>query len=181
MASDRVAEAVEKLECTHVINVQGDEILVLPDDLSRMIDAFNQNPNVEYLNATAPIENIAEIEDTAIVKCVQSITGKILYCARDFSYLNLSPPFKPVHKILGVLGYSKESVLNFSNLKRTDIEKTQSIDQSRVIESDLKLLSVPFKRGYPGINDKREEKMVRKILQSDAEQSSVLNQILTSF
>ena len=33
MASDRVAEAVEHLDCTHVINVQGDEILILPEVL----------------------------------------------------------------------------------------------------------------------------------------------------
>ena len=181
MASDRVAEAALNLECTHVINVQGDEILVMPDDLSKMRESIHAHPDGQYWNAIAPIEKPEELADTTIVKCVISTSGRILYCARDFSYLNLSPPFKPVHKILGILGYSKASVLNFSNLKRTDIEKTQSIDQSRVIENDLKLFSVPFKRGYPGINDKREEKMVRKILQSDAEQSIVLNKILTSF
>ena len=38
MASDRVAEAVENLECSHVVNVQGDEVLILPDDLINMID-----------------------------------------------------------------------------------------------------------------------------------------------
>ena len=32
-ASDRVAEAMRHLDCTHVVNVQGDEILVLPEDL----------------------------------------------------------------------------------------------------------------------------------------------------
>jgi len=181
MASDRVAEAVIKLECSHVVNVQGDEILVLPDDLTKMIDAIKINPNIEYLNATAPIENISEMKNSAIVKCILSNSGRIIYCDRDFSHLNLSHPFSPVFKILGILGYSKKSVLNFSSLKRTDIEKTQSIDQSRVIENDLELFSVPFKNGYPGINDEREEKIVRKILQSDQEQSNILNKILTSF
>ena len=33
MASDRLAEAVSNVDCTHVVNVQGDEILVLPQDL----------------------------------------------------------------------------------------------------------------------------------------------------
>jgi len=181
MASDRVAEAVEKIECSHVVNVQGDEVLVLPDDLINMIDTIKMNPNVEYLNATAPIENIYEMKDSAIVKCIISNTGKVLYCSRDFSHLNLMPPFEPVKKILGILGYSKTSVLNFSNLKRTEIEMTQSIDQSRIIENDLKLMSVPFKKGYPGINDKREEKQVRQILDNDENQRNVLNKILTNF
>ena len=181
MASDRVAEAVKMVECTHVVNVQGDEILILPDDLSTMVDTIKRNPNVEYLNATAEIESIFEIKDTSIVKCIISNKGMVLYCSRDFSSLNLSKPFEPVKKILGILGYSKESILNFSNLKRTEIEITQSIDQSRVIENDLKLLSVPFKKGYPGINDKKEERQVRKILEVDEHQQSILKKVLTRF
>ena len=47
MASDRVAEAARNLDCTHVINVQGDEILVRPDDLSNMIA-------VSYTHLTLP-------------------------------------------------------------------------------------------------------------------------------
>ena len=69
MASDRVAEAVELLECTHVINVQGDEILVMPDDLQCMVTAVRSNPGGQYWNAIAPIEKSDELADTAIVKC----------------------------------------------------------------------------------------------------------------
>ena len=32
MASDRVYEASQKLNCTHIINIQGDEILVISQD-----------------------------------------------------------------------------------------------------------------------------------------------------
>jgi 3-deoxy-manno-octulosonate cytidylyltransferase (CMP-KDO synthetase) len=179
MASDRVAEAVEILDCSHVVNVQGDEILVMPDDLERMLIAINARPEIEYWNAIAPIEKHVELADTAIVKCVVSIAGKILYCARTFSHLNLEFPFEPIHKILGILGYSKKSVLSFSKLSRTSLETTQSIDQSRIIEHDISLMSIPFKIGYPGINDAREEKMVRDILKTDEEQSVILTKILS--
>ena len=42
-------------------------------------------------------------------------------------------------------------------------------------------MSVPFNKGYPGINDKREEKQVRQILDNDENQRNVLNKILTNF
>ena len=70
MASDRVAEAVEILDCSHVINVQGDEILVMPDDLERMVVAIYARPEIEYWNAIAPIEKHVELEDTAIVNFI---------------------------------------------------------------------------------------------------------------
>jgi 3-deoxy-manno-octulosonate cytidylyltransferase (CMP-KDO synthetase) len=173
-----VAEAVEYLDCTHVINVQGDEILVMPDDLRSMVDAVRSNPEGQYWNAIAPIEKPEELADTAIVKCIISNDGKILYCARDFTHLKLSSIFEPVRKILGILGYSRESLLAFSKLNRTSLETSQSIDQSRIIEHDIPLLGVPFEKGYPGINDYREEQMVRQILQTDLQQRSVLDKYL---
>jgi 3-deoxy-manno-octulosonate cytidylyltransferase (CMP-KDO synthetase) len=179
MASDRVAEAAETLDCTHVINVQGDEILVMPDDLSRMVGAIQASPDIHYWNATAPIEQSEELADTAIVKCVISTTGRIMYCARDFTNLNLNTTFEPVRKILGILGYSRESLLAFSQLSRTKLETSQSIDQSRIIEHDVHLLGVPFEKGYPGINDYREELEVRHILQTETQQRSVLEKILS--
>ena len=178
MASDRVAEAVEQTDCSHVINVQGDEILVMPDDLSCMIDAIHAKPVVQYWNATAPIENTEELADLAIVKCVISTEGRILYCARDFSQLNLNTTFEPVRKIIGILGYCRKSLLDFSLLSRTPLETTQSIDQSRIIEHEIPLQAVKFKKGYPGINDLREEKIVRKILKTDPGQRAILEKIL---
>ena len=43
-ATDRVAEAMTHLDCTHVVNVQGDELLVLPIDLARMVGAMTATP-----------------------------------------------------------------------------------------------------------------------------------------
>jgi len=178
MASDRVAEAAKPLDCTHVINVQGDEPLVMPSDLERMIQSMQKLKDVPFWNATAPIEKEAELDESAIVKCVVSRNNKILYCSRNFKHLHLKSPFEPVRKILGILGYRKESLLQFNSLPRTPLESTQSIDQSRIIENDYPLMSVSFKYGYPGINDTREEKIIHEIYNKDIIQKSILNKIL---
>ena len=180
MASDRVAEVANVLDCSHVINVQGDEILVVPGDLNNMLESIRSHPGDQYWNAIAPIEKTDELADNAIVKCVISISGKILYCSRDFTHLNLNNTFEPVRKILGILGYRIDSLLAYSKLIRTPIETSQSIDQSRIIEHEIPLQAVKFKKGYPGINDLREEKMVRKILKTDPGQRAILEKILAS-
>jgi 3-deoxy-manno-octulosonate cytidylyltransferase (CMP-KDO synthetase) len=179
MASDRVAEVANVLDCSHVINVQGDEILVVPDDLNNMLESIRAYPDGQYWNAIAPIEKSEELADRAIVKCVISAAGKILYCSRDFTHLNLKNSFEPVRKILGILGYSIESLLAFSKLCRTQLETSQSIDQSRIIEHEIPLQAVNFEKGYPGINDLREEQMVREILKTDRKQRAILENILS--
>ena len=177
MASDRVAEAMQNLTCSHVVNVQGDEILILPGDLERMVEAIRKQPAAPYWNATALIDSDAELDDLAIVKCVVSQNEKILYCARDFSHLSDQPDYEPVRKILGILGYTREGLESFKAMTRTPMETTQSIDQSRVLEHDLELLGVRFSSGYPGINNQREERAVRAILEKDQEQQAILEKI----
>ena len=178
-ATDRVAEVAENMVCTHVINVQGDEILILPEDLSKMVQAINTLPKNMFWNATAPIENKNELSDSSIVKCVITHQKKIMYCARDFSLLkDLNGQFEPVKKVLGILGYRKNALLNYSELHRSPLEITQSIDQSRIIENDFPLFSVPFSVGFPGINDIREEKMVKVILKTNKRQNEILKRIL---
>lgn len=174
MASDRVAEAAESLDCSHIVNVQGDEILVIPDDLRKMAQALMKNPDTPYWNAVAPVENKDELTDTAVVKCVLSQSGRILYCARDFSHLHLKNEYEPIRKVLGILGYRRENLMAYRDLQRTPLEVSQSIDQSRIIEHDIALQSVPFRSGYPGINDHREEQFVRLILKTDPLQQAIL-------
>ena len=178
MASDRVAEAMQYLECTHVINVQGDEILIMPTDLARMIAAIAVRPDIPYWNATALIDSRDELTDKAIVKCVVAQNETIMYCARDFGHLTDQPTYEPIRKILGILGYSRVGLERYGSLSRTPVEITQSIDQSRVLEHDLPLKGVRFEFGYPGINNPEEELLVRRTLDRDAMQREVLEKII---
>lgn len=179
-ATDRVAEAVQSLDCTHVVNVQGDEILVLPEDLKRMVRAIEENPSAPAWNAVATLEEIGELADPSVVKCVVSSSGRILLCSRNFSALGkkLKTPWNPIRRILGILAYRRDFLERYLTLKRTPLETAESIDQSRIIEHDVPLLSVPFIRGYVGINEQREVDVVQACLNEDPHQRAVLQELL---
>src|SRR5262249_24890860 len=152
-ATDRVAEAASHLECTHVVNVQGDEILVLPGDLRHMVDVIRQDPSGQAWNAVAGIESGGELSDSSIVKCVVSRSLRVMSCARDFSRVRFGPQFDPIRKILGVLAFERSFLTRYLCLERTPLEVAESIDQSRMIEHDVHLQGVEFRCGYPGINE----------------------------
>jgi 3-deoxy-manno-octulosonate cytidylyltransferase (CMP-KDO synthetase) len=179
-ATDRVAEAMGQLDCTHVVNVQGDEVLILPDDLRNLSNAIVENPAIQAWNAIAPIESAEELKDLSIVKCVVSLSNRILFCARDFSRVApRNSGLEPVHRILGILAFSAEFLGRYPKLSRTPIETAESIDQSRIIEHDIDLRGVLFSRGYPGINEPREVALVEEFLRYDARQRKVMEEILT--
>ena len=53
----RVAEAVEKIDCSHVILLQGDEPLIYPTYIDTMVEFIKNKPDIVAWNATAPINN----------------------------------------------------------------------------------------------------------------------------
>ena len=79
------------------------------------------------------------------------------------------------------MGYTRKSLNKYKELPRTPLEVTQSIDQLRIIENGLELLSVSFSAGYLGINEPQEVEIVKKILETDERQKQVLDQILNSY
>lgn len=180
-ASDRVAEAMGPLDCTHVINVQGDEILVLPGDLEKMVRAIEAQPGIPAWNAVGRIERAEELSDPALVKCVVSVSGRIMYCARNFGWLagKLGPDFHPVRLIIGIFGYRRDFLERYTTLSRTPLELAEPVDQSRVVEHDVMLQGVEFSKGYPGINVPREAEVVQRLLSEDPAQQAMLQEILS--
>lgn len=172
VATERVIEAMTKLDCTHLVNVQGDEILVLPQDLERMTGAIRKNPQGKMWNAIAPLETKEELADPSIVKCVVSPSDQILFCARHASSLN------SVYWVIGILGYSRSFLQSFSSLPKTLLEQETSIEQMRAIENDIPIQAVRFAKAYPGINEPREAAVVQQLLKEDPKQKKILAKIL---
>jgi len=181
-ATDRVAEAMKSVECTHVVNVQGDEILVLPSDLERMVSMIESEPNVPAWNAVARIEDGAELADHAAVKCAVSAAGRVLFCSRDFAAIpvNDAAGFEPIRRILGIIAYRRDFLERYATLARTPLEIAEGIDQSRIVEHDIALRTVPFSKGYVGINEPREAEIARSCLTQDPVQRTVLQKVLVT-
>ena len=178
-ACDRIAEAMQQLDCTHVMNVQGDEILVPPEDLQRMVRAVEAQPEIPAWNAVAPIESAEQLADPSIVKLFVARTGRVFFCARRCTDIPLSPPdFEPVVQSIGVMCFTRAFLERFIRLPRTPLECAQGIDQLRMVEQDIPLHTVRLDRGYPTINEPREVSLVEACFATDARQRRILQEIL---
>jgi len=177
MATDRVAEAVKKINCTHVVNVQGDEILLSPKELRNFVFKIKKNPQIDYWNAISKILLKKEILDINIVKCLISKSNRLIYCSRNFSDIKDKTKIKHIYRVLGILAFTKNSLIDFTKSQRTPIETSQSIDQMRLIENDKSVSTYEFLNAYDGINTKKEEKKVINILNNDIYQKKILNNI----
>jgi len=178
MASDRVNEVAKKIDCSHIINIQGDEVLIVPDDINLMINFIKKNPKFDFLNGVSKLIDKKELKDRNIVKCVTGIYDQIIFCSRYLDKSLFNYKLYKCNKVLGILGFSKKGLTEFGKMKRSTFEKNNSIDQSRIIENGKWLQGVKFKNGYIGINDQNEKKKVLKILKNDKKQMNILEKII---
>ena len=179
--TSRVAEAIEDYDCTHLLLLQGDEPLLLPRHLSNIIEAMKSNPDIESWNATGVINSEDELERQSFVKCSLLKSNKITNCFRKTPYVcDLKTQQKFVRKILGIIGYKKDFLLDLNQLTNTSIELAESIEQMRIIESEFSLYSVNVSPSLPSINEPHEVNIVLDYLKSNKEQQILLKKIISN-
>ena len=177
--TSRVAEAVRDIECSHVLLLQGDEPLLLPSHLDEMAHAIKKTPQGLAWNATGPIEKSEELDRHSFVKCVSLHDDEISLCFRRTPfYSDFDIQKKIIRKILGIIAYEKEFLLQLSSLHAGLIEVTESIEQMRIIENGLKLLSVAVQPSLPSVNEFSEAAIINKYIENSEEQKALLAKVL---
>ena len=83
--TSRVAEAVEGIEASHIILLQGDEPLLLPSYVDTMVDAIAKEPTGDAWNGTGPVDSIEEIDRHSFVKCAVAPNDNIMYFFRSWT------------------------------------------------------------------------------------------------
>ena len=168
----------EQIDCTHVLLLQGDEPLLLPDHIDKMALSINENTNGHAWNATAEINEEQELMRHSFVKCA-IFEDRILHCFRKTPYFSdFDVQKKFVRKILGLIGYKKEFLLSLSKMKQSPIETAEFIEQMRIIEHGFKLQSVEVDVSLPSVNEPHEADIVKEYLKTDLTQQALLDTIL---
>ena len=177
--TSRVAEAIQDYDCTHALLLQGDEPLLLPRHVNKILEAMKSRPDIESWNATGFINSNDELERHSFVKCSVLKNNKIFNCFRKTPYVSkLEIQQKFVRKMLGIICFKKDFLLNLNQLDNTPVELAESIEQMRIIESEFSLYSVDVNPSLPSINEPHEVNIVLDCLENDEEQKILLDQIL---
>jgi len=172
----RVGEIVNILKWDHYVVLQADEILIEPKSLNLLAQTTLNNSKFQFFNLITKLEKLGEIEDVNIVKCLTRKDNSIITMARKSN--SIAPEFDQMeftNKICGVYSCSKNLLKELVSTTTQKIERSESIEQMKVIEIGHSILGVPIKKNYPSVNTSNEAMIALKILQTDSTQKSVLN------
>ncbi|HVQ27757.1 MAG TPA: 3-deoxy-manno-octulosonate cytidylyltransferase [Planctomycetota bacterium] len=130
--SDRVAEVAGRLREELILNVQGDEPEVDPDDLDRLVLrlAGSGDELVTLARRLAP-GDAADLADPHVVKLVLDDQDRALYFSRCPIPHGARPQDALVHQ--GVYGWRREALLRFAAAPPTALERTERLEQLRAL------------------------------------------------
>lgn len=137
--TDRVAEAAEQLDADYVINVQGDEPILNPDDIKAIAHAATKFPD-EVLNGYCSIDTEIDFRNSSLPKVTFAPDGQLLYMSRAAIPSTKSLEFKSAWRQICIYGFSRAALQQFARQKRkTPLEAVEDIEILRFLELGIKV------------------------------------------
>jgi 3-deoxy-manno-octulosonate cytidylyltransferase (CMP-KDO synthetase) len=144
--TDRCAEVVEELKTnyTSVINIQGDEPFIDPEQIS-LVAASLIITNSDIVTLAKKIETVADLFNENKVKVVMDKNDFAIYFSRapiPFQKENKKDNWLQNHnyyKHIGMYGFKIKTLLEITKLSVSELEKTESLEQLRWIDNGYKI------------------------------------------
>lgn len=140
--SDRIAEAAANLDVDIILNVQGDEPFVKREPLKKLLAVF-QDTNVQVASLMQVMKEQKFIDDPNYVKVAVDLNNNALFFSRSVvPYPRDKSVATTFYEHIGVYGFRKQALLNFTSWSMTPLESAEKIECLRYLEHGIPLRMV---------------------------------------
>jgi 3-deoxy-manno-octulosonate cytidylyltransferase (CMP-KDO synthetase) len=131
--TERLLAVTADFPASYYLNLQGDEPLVNPADLDRLIRALESNA-ADVLSLCHPI-TATQAQEPSRVKVARSQNGRALY----FSRSPIPHGSSRFEQHVGVYGFSAQALATIRQLQPTALEDQENLEQLRWLEAGLSI------------------------------------------
>jgi 3-deoxy-manno-octulosonate cytidylyltransferase (CMP-KDO synthetase) len=167
--TDRIAEAARQIKADVVVNIQGDEPVLNPDDISLVLSAFSKDKNCVASNLIQKLD--AAQEDPAnynSVKVVFDRNMRALYFSREaIPTPQRTKVPRQYYKQTGIMAFRADFLQTFSNLEPTPLEKAESVDMMRMLEHGYPLQLIETRSRLVSVDVPSDVALAEAALASD--------------
>ncbi len=137
--TDRVNEVANAIECTHVVNLQGDEPDVPLEIIRNFAAGLDQIDDYGLLTIVSHAK-IDEVGSPHVVKAVVGSSGDALYFSRSIIPFDRDAACEQLfYKHHGIYGFTRQSLSRFCSLPQGTLEKRESLEQLRALEHGMRI------------------------------------------
>ena len=163
--SDRIAEVASRhLEMEYIVNLQGDEPMITPESIDNVITALKTSDNADIATLLRVIEDKEEAENPNLVKCVIDNNNFALYFSRSKIPYERNVGEGVFYGHIGLYGYKREALFKMTSLPQTMLEKAESLEQLRALQSGMRIITSVVNFKPIGIDTKEDVEEFKKAL-----------------
>ena len=176
--TERVEEAYRLLntDANVVINVQGDEPFIKPEQIRKVVEIFENNPDAQLATLCKrfdPQQGFDALFDPNLVKVVFSDKMKALYFSRSIIPYVRKIDWKnwlkeaEFHTHIGIYGYKAEVLSQIVRLPESSLEKAESLEQLRWLQNGYEINVGLTEFSTIGIDTEADLRMAEEMLASE--------------
>ncbi|MCX8130826.1 MAG: 3-deoxy-manno-octulosonate cytidylyltransferase [Clostridia bacterium] len=167
--TDRVAEAALDIDADIIVNVQGDEPLVMPEMFEPLLKPLIDDKGVYCTNLMAEIHEEQDFVSSNVVKTVYDLSGNAVYFSREPipSASKAKGMSYKKYKQLGIIAFRKDFLQKFTALTPTPLEIVESVDMLRAIEHGYKIRMVLTEFQSIGVDTPEDLERAEKLMAKD--------------
>ncbi len=154
--TDRIAEAIADIDVEIVVNLQGDEPEIDPNNINYVAELLLKNLDYPMATLAAEFKTPQQVADPNIVKVVLDKKGGAIYFSRSpIPYDREKAGIGGLGQYLrhlGIYAYRKGFLLRYTNLPQTPLEKIEKLEQLRAVENGFPILVGKVEHTCDGID-----------------------------
>ena len=134
--TERINEVAKKYNPKLVIDIQGDEPLLDPTHIDKVISHHQKNTHYDII---LPNLKFKASKSENIVKVVSDKNDKVLYLSRSqipFPF-KVKPKFYKKH--LSIISFKPKALKKFCSFKQSELEKIEGIELIRALENNIQI------------------------------------------
>ncbi|MCX5811480.1 MAG: 3-deoxy-manno-octulosonate cytidylyltransferase [Proteobacteria bacterium] len=162
--SDRLAEACTYIECDIVVNIQGDEPLVVPEHIDAIVDPLVLDPAVQIAVGVTPYKKRGSTSD---IKAVLDLEGNIMYCSRNDLPSDARSTVNEMFKMCFIVPFRKGFLLQYTLWEPTPLETIEFNEYLRVLEHGVKMRAVKIDNARISVDTPEDLAIVREMMKED--------------
>ena len=141
--TERIGEAISDYpDYDLIINVQGDEPLINPEQIDALIQSMHENKDI-IATQCLKISEATELFDYNVVKLVKSKSNKALYFSRQAIPALRDEPYRDwfmkgdFYRHIGIYGFDRTTLFELLKLPESSLESLEKLEQLRWLENDF--------------------------------------------
>lgn len=162
--SDRIAEACQQIDCDIVVNIQGDEPLVNPEHIDKIVSPLLEDPSLQI---AVGVTKFRKKNSPSDIKTVLDLNNNVLYCSRTDLPSDARTPVNEMLKMTFIVPFRKEFLLEYASWNPTPLETVEFNEYLRVLEHGIKMRAVIVENAKISVDTLADLEVVRELMKRD--------------